>query len=82
MTGLPQASPVEYSNHHPYWFHEGTEDPYGDFDFTMLTAAYNYQVGLKDPCGYIHNAAYIEQLLYDSIVAMGATPSVSRPPTP
>jgi len=45
----------------------------------MLTAAYNYQVGLKDPCGYIHNADYIQQLLFDSIVAMDGTPDVSRP---
>jgi hypothetical protein len=45
----------------------------------MLTAAYNYNVGAKDPAGYVHNGDYIKQLLYDSIVAMGGTPSVSRP---
>ena len=45
----------------------------------MLTAAYNFVFADKDPAGYIHNGGYISQLLYDSIVLMGGTPSV-RPP--
>ncbi|MBW1758088.1 MAG: chitobiase/beta-hexosaminidase C-terminal domain-containing protein [Deltaproteobacteria bacterium] len=86
VNGLPQASPVIYDSHaYPYWFKDnGMGANYGnrytDFDFDMLTAAYNYQVGLKDPAGYIHNGGYIEQLLFDSICLMGGTPRVVTVP--
>jgi hypothetical protein len=85
MNGLPQASPVYYdSAAYPYWFKDnGMGSSYGnrytDFDFDMLTAAYNYQVALKDPAGYIHNGSYIQQLLFDSICLMGGTPGPSVP---
>jgi hypothetical protein len=52
---------------------------YVDADFTMLTAMYNYHLTRADPAGYIHNGIYALELLYDSIVAMGGTPSVPRP---
>jgi len=51
----------------------------------QLKAAYNLQMAVKEPCGYIHNGDYIKQLLYDSIVDLStdegapATPSVARP---
>jgi hypothetical protein len=69
---------------YPYWFKDNGMGPifpnaYQDFDLAMLRAAYNYQTSRKEPCGYIHNGTYIEQFLFDSIVAMGATPSVPRP---
>jgi hypothetical protein len=84
LTELPQPSGVYYEgSSYPYFFREGElpifPNRYRDFDFDMLTAAYNYNVGAKDPAGYVHNGDYIKQLLYDSIVAMGGTPSVSRP---
>ena len=47
-----------------------------DFDAKLLAAAYNYQVGQKDPAAYIHNGTYLQQLLYDSTVDLGGTPSV------
>jgi hypothetical protein len=82
-TGLPNDSPIQYSgSDYPYWFHPGPTifpNSYVDFDFDMLTASYNYTVTDKEPGGYIHNGAYIKQLLYDSIVAMGGTPSINRP---
>jgi hypothetical protein len=37
----------------------------------MLKAAYNYQMSLKEPCGYIHNPTYVAQLLVDSIGNLG-----------
>jgi hypothetical protein len=82
--GLPKVSPVQYDpNAYPYWFKAGVPPTFGnayvDFDFDMLTAAYNYQVAAKDPAGYIHNGVYMKQLLYDSIVEMGGTPTVVRP---
>jgi hypothetical protein len=82
--GLPKVSPVQYDPvAYPYWFKAPGPVNYAtrylDFDFDMLTAAYNYQVAAKDPAGYIHNGAYIKQLLIDSIVVMGGTPSITRP---
>ncbi|MGB5697621.1 MAG: chitobiase/beta-hexosaminidase C-terminal domain-containing protein, partial [Polyangiales bacterium] len=87
---LPISSPVFYDNDtYPYWFKgvAGTDpasfaNRYRDFDFDMLTAAYNYAVATKDPGGYMHNGAYIEQILYDSILAMGGTPTVIPPLRP
>jgi hypothetical protein len=81
---LPKVSPVQYDPvAYPYWFKAPGPTNYAtrylDFDFDMLTAAYNYQVAAKDPAGYIHNGAYIKQLLFDSIVVMGVTPSITRP---
>jgi hypothetical protein len=86
INGLPQASPVYYDDAaYPYWFKDnGMGSNYGnrytDFDFDMLTAAYNYQVALKDPGGFIHNGTYIEQLLFDSTCLMGGTPRVVTVP--
>jgi hypothetical protein len=84
LTGLPKDSPVQYVEvEHPYWFQADLPPTdataYIDFDFDMLTAAYNYHLALKDPAGYIHNGVYIKQLLFDSIVKMGGTPSITRP---
>lgn len=36
----------------------------------MLKAAYNYQVVQKDLGGYVHNPAYMLQLLYDSLESL------------
>ena len=68
-----------YDSHaHPYFF----KDIDGDgacsaaeavsanrpaFTNRLLRAAYNYQVSLKDPGAFAHNAKYIIQLLHDSI---------------
>lgn len=82
--GLPKVSPVQYNDTaYPYWFKAGGPpiypNRYLDFDFDMLTAAYNYQVAAKDPAGYVHNGAYMKQLLIDSIEVMGGTSSITRP---
>ena len=45
----------------------------------QLKAAYNWQFADKDPASFIHNGIYVEQLLYDSIVDLGGTPTVDRP---
>jgi hypothetical protein len=75
--GLPINSPIAYSESYPYWVTPAGA-PYRDADFIMSTAMYNYNLVVKDPAGYIHNGAYLIELLYDSIVAMGGTPSVPR----
>ena len=36
----------------------------------LLKAAYNYQVAAKDPGGYVHNPAYMMQLLHDSLESL------------
>ncbi|MDH3200492.1 MAG: chitobiase/beta-hexosaminidase C-terminal domain-containing protein [Myxococcales bacterium] len=89
LTGLPQDSPVFYNGDtYPYWFNgiEGMDpasypNRYRDFDFDMLTAAYNFVTADKDPAGYIHNGGYIQQLLFDSICLMGGTPRVVTVPS-
>ena len=80
---LPIVSPIVYSDGYPYWCRDNGEpcsrtNAYQDADFPMSTAMYNYNLVVKDSAGYIHNGAYIIELLYDSIVAMGGTPSVPR----
>jgi hypothetical protein len=76
--GLPQASAVVYfAGAYPYWFHDlnadGIADPdetnygnrYGDFDLTLLRAAFNYHAA-QDPCSDMHNYKYVLQTVYDA----------------
>ena len=75
--------PIAYSSEaHPYFF----ADPDGDGQVSrgggagparyqtwtprLLKAAYNYQVVAKDPGGYVHNPAYVLQLLHDSLESL------------
>jgi len=64
---------------YPYFFNDtnadgeaGEDESVRDNGFKgwtprLLEAAYNYQVSLKDPGAFAHNAKYIIALLYDSI---------------
>jgi hypothetical protein len=63
---------------YPYWFADttGTGKPdqkngspvgYSTWTARLLQAAYNYQVSVKDPGAFAHNAKYIIELTYDSI---------------
>jgi hypothetical protein len=74
------GTPIAYDEHaYPYFFvdtngdGEAGEDEavfpnaYNAFSPRLLQAAYNYQVSLKDPGAFAHNAKYHIQLLYDSI---------------
>lgn len=68
------------SNAYPYWFQDTNGDgscgedeanygnQYAEWTPRLLRGAYNYQVSLKDPGAFAHNAKYIIQLLYDSIM--------------
>ena len=42
----------------------------------LLKAAYNYQVAAKDPAAYVHNPAYVLQLLHDSLENLSERVSV------
>jgi hypothetical protein len=81
--GFAIGNPVIYDSHtYPYFFKDpngnGLVDPgeaiypnrYG-FDAKLLKAAYNYQMSLKEPNGFIHNPTYVAQLLVDSIGNLG-----------
>jgi len=74
------------ANRFPYWFVDANGNGVQDEEDTeryvtwtpnLLRAAYNYQFVHKDPGGYIHNADYQLQLLYDSIEAMGGAEAVA-----
>jgi hypothetical protein len=70
---------VSYRNAYPYWFVANDGE---DLVWTpaLLRAAYNYQYVLKDQGGFAHNGAYILQLLFDSIEAIGGDISgMTRP---
>jgi len=76
FAGAPIAyDPATY----PYFFNDandnGVVDPeeataetaaYASWTARLLKAAYNYQLSVKDPGAFAHNAKYIIQLLYDS----------------
>ena len=74
---------IVYDAHsHPYFFidtngnGEADEDEingdnrYNTFTPRLLQATYNYQVTLKDPGNFAHNAKYHIELLHDSINAL------------
>jgi hypothetical protein len=74
-------APIAYDPaSYPYFFNDtngnGVVDPeeasaegaaYSSWTGRLLKAAYNYQMSVKDPGGYAHNAKYLIELLYDSI---------------
>jgi hypothetical protein len=83
---------VIYDSHaYPYFFNDsngnGAIDPgeaiypnaYSTWSPRLLRAAYNFQYASKDPGGYVHNFAYVGQLLYDSIDDLGAAGGMTRP---
>ena len=77
------GTPLVYDTHaYPYFFidtnangevDEGEAtfaNQYNAFTGNLVAAAYNYQMSLKDPGSYAHNATYHIQLLYDSIMVL------------
>lgn len=74
------GTPIVYDAHrYPYFLvdangdgeaDEGDTEGYNAFSGALLQAAYNYQVSLKDPGGYAHNAKYHIELLFDSLVSL------------
>ena len=58
--------------------------PAGSVSFTkanpkFLKAAFNYLWTQKEPGVWAHNEVYATQVIYDSIVDLGGTPSFTRP---
>jgi hypothetical protein len=77
------GNPIAYDEAaYPYFFNdlngngvvdpdEATQDNAYQFEAKTLRAAYNFQFSKKEPCGYIHNAVYLAQLMVDSIEHLG-----------
>jgi len=88
--GMSVGNPIVYDEHaYPYFFSDlnanGVLDPEEasstnnyQFDAPSLRAAFNYQFSKKEPCGYIHNAIYLAQLMADSIEHLGGKVSQYR----
>jgi len=76
------GTPIGYGSGYPYIFidtdgdgvvseEEGIRDnAYNAFTPNLLIAIYNYQVSVKDPGNYAHNAKYHIELLYDSTMLL------------
>lgn len=77
------GNPILYDSHsYPYFFNDtngnGQIDEgeavrtngYSAWTARLAKAAFNYQMSLKDPGAFAHNAKYMIQLLYDSIEDM------------
>ncbi len=74
---------------YPYFFIDADGDgqlsadetnAYSTWTPRLLRAAYNYQYVLKDPGAYAHNGKYVVQVLFDTLVDIGAdTIGMSRP---
>ena len=72
-------APIIYGSSYPYWFHDTNENGIADQDEVnfgnqysswtprLLKAAYNYHLILQDPGGFMHNASYLIQLMFDGI---------------
>lgn len=66
-------------DNYPYWFKDtnsdgscdateaGYDNSWDKWSARLMRATYNYQVSLKDPGAFAHNAKYMIQLLYDAI---------------
>jgi hypothetical protein len=79
-TEVAGADIVYDSSAHPYWFADADADGakgeeetrYATWTPRLLKAAFNYQVASKDPGAFAHNAKYVIQLMYDSIVDLNS----------
>jgi predicted CXXCH cytochrome family protein len=83
--GKEKKTPVCYSAEaYPYWFIDTNGDGTCGADETkaangfaswtarLSKAAFNYQLSVKDPGNFAHNAKYVMELLYDSITDVNA----------
>ncbi|MDT8305166.1 MAG: cytochrome c3 family protein, partial [Anaerolineae bacterium] len=86
------GTPIVYNAHrYPYFFidangdgvaDEGDTEGYNAFTPRSLRAAYNFQYVQKDPGAFAHNSDYVLQVLYDTLVHLGADVSgLTRPVT-
>jgi hypothetical protein len=63
--GAPDAEELKFPNQFKAWTPR------------LVRAAYNYQFVEKDPGGYSHNAAYMMQVMYDSIEDLASKANIA-----
>jgi hypothetical protein len=73
------GQPILYGSQFPYWFADTNangEADEGEINFgnqyaswtpRLIKATYNYHLVLEDPGGFMHNAPYLIQLIYDTL---------------
>jgi hypothetical protein len=82
------GTPIAYDEAaYPYWFVAGDDGApaltdgkttgYSTWSVRLLKATYNYQVSVKDPGAFAHNAKYIIELLYDSIADLNTSDALT-----
>lgn len=70
------GTPIVYNpDSYPYWF-DADGERYASWTPRLVRTAFNYAWSQKDPGVYAHNADYILQLLYDSIMDIGGEEAV------
>jgi len=77
------GQPIIYASAFPYWFNDtngnGEVDEgeavfpnqYASWTPRLIKATYNYHLVVEDPGGFMHNARYLIQLMYDTIDNLG-----------
>jgi len=86
------GAPIVYAYGFPYFFIDADGDGviapedaimpnrYRNWTPRLLKAAYNYQVAAKDPGGYVHNPAYMLQILHDSLESLSVRVDIDMRP--
>lgn len=68
----PAAYPYFFSDDNENGTADEGEKAYANWTPRLLKAAYNYQMSVKDPGAFAHNAKYMIQLMYDSLEDLNA----------
>jgi len=83
------GEPIVYGHGYPYWFVDSNGNGEADEDETnfgnqyaswtprLIKATYNYHLVIEDPGGFMHNASYLIQLMYDGIANLGEVITVN-----
>jgi hypothetical protein len=82
------GAPIIYAFQFPYWFNDSNgngevdEDEaafpnqYASWTPRLVKATYNYHLVWEDPGGFMHNASYLIQLMYDTIENLAEVTSI------
>ena len=80
--------PILYASQYPYWFTDtngngeadegevAVPNQYATWTPRLVKATYNYHVVVEDPGGFMHNARYLIQLMYDTLADLSNAISV------
>jgi hypothetical protein len=76
------GEPIVYQDQNPYWFSDtdgNTDNPYASWTPRLVRATYNYHLVVEDPGGFMHNARYLIQVMYDTIDDFSTVVSIDMP---